>query len=253
MKLQIITVPCLSDNYSFLVHNPESSETLVVDVPEYEPVMAELIRRDWKLSEILITHHHHDHIAGVDRLRSKTGASVVGSPEDSRRLPKLDMHAQPGDNFSVCGVDFYIFAAHGHTIGHIAFVTKGAAFTGDSLMALGCGRLFEGDATMMHQTLSNLAALPADTMIYSGHEYTEANARFALTIEPSNSALKARQLEIQRTRTAGKPTIPSLLSLELETNPFLRTNRQSVRETLGMFDASDTAVLAEIRSRKDCF
>ncbi len=253
MKLEIVTVPCLADNYAYLIHNPETDQTAVVDVPDAQPVRTELERRNWKLDEILITHHHADHIDGVDSLRRSFKARVIGHEPDSHRLPSLDRKVNAGDWTEICGARTKVVPAPGHTIGHIAYVMEKAAFTGDSLMALGCGRLFEGTAEMMWETLSRLASLPEDTLIYSGHEYTAANAAFALTIEPGNAELRNRRNAIKRARESGQPTVPSELSLELATNPFLRAALPSVKKAVEMPDASDLAVFTEIRTRKDRF
>ncbi len=253
MKLQIVTLPCLADNYAFLIHHPDTQQTSVVDVPEAAPILAALKDRNWKLDTILLTHHHDDHIAGVDELRTVTNAQVVGSERDKARLPKLDIHVRVGDQIDVCSVTTEVIAADGHTIGHIAYIMPGAAFTGDSLMALGCGKLFEGSADMMWETLERFAGLPDETMIYSGHEYTANNADFALTIEPGNTALQKRYAEIQTARASKTPTVPSELSLERETNPFLRAPLPEVKRAVGMEGESDAAVFAEIRRRKDCF
>lgn len=255
MPLEIVTVPCLQDNYAFLIHSSETGETAVVDVPEDGPIKAALAERGWGLSHILITHHHSDHIDGVDPLRSATGAKVIGARGDAHRLPKLDLAVAEGQAFQFAGHDVRVFDVSGHTIGHIAFYIPdaGAVFTADSLMALGCGRLFEGTPEQMWTSLSKLAALPTNTVVCSGHEYTANNARFALTIEPDNAALQARTRDIAKARENGQPTVPSTLALELATNPFLRAGLQQVKSAINMPDASDTAAFAEIRQRKDRF
>ena len=253
MTIDIITVPCLSDNYAYLVHNSASGRTAIVDAPEYDPIAVELGKRGWQPHLLLLTHHHPDHVGGVGRLRRKFDLQVFGAAADAGRLPPLDRKVSEGDAFDLCGETAAVLDVSGHTVGHIAFVIPGAAFTADSLMALGCGRVFEGTAEMMWESLSKLAALPGDTLIYSGHEYTEANARFALTIEPDNPELQARAASVRAARGAGKPTVPSELSLELATNPFLRAHLASVKAAIGMAGASDSAAFAEIRGRKDRF
>ncbi|MGB8623038.1 MAG: hydroxyacylglutathione hydrolase [Paracoccaceae bacterium] len=255
MPLEIVTIPCLKDNYTFLLHNAESGETAVVDVPEAAPVGAVLAERGWKLTDILLTHHHWDHVDGVETLRAATGARVVGAEADSARLPKLDVAVRSGETVTICGEPAEVLDVSGHTVGHIAyhFPQSAAAFTGDSLMALGCGRLFEGTPEMMWQSLSRLAALPADTLICSGHEYTSTNAKFALTIEPDNPALISRAEAVDKARAKGRPTVPSRLSEELATNPFLRANMPQVKTSVGLPDAPDAEVFAEIRRRKDQF
>ena len=255
MPLACVTIPCLSDNYAFLLHDDDTGATAVVDVPEAAPILAELKARGWTLSEILITHHHGDHIDGVPALKAETGARVVGAAADAHRLPPLDLAVAPGDAVRVGGEEGVVMDVSGHTVGHVAyhFPASKLVFTADSLMALGCGRLFEGTPQMMWDSLSRLAALPADTVVCSGHEYTAANARFALTIEPGNADLISRSEQITAARAAGKPTVPSLLAEELATNPFLRANLPQVKRAVGLPDATDTEVFAEIRARKDRF
>ncbi len=251
MSFEIVTIPCLSDNYAYLVR--VGGRTALIDAPEAEPIAAEVAKRGWSIDEIWITHHHDDHIAGVEALRD--GAIVRGAERDAHRLPKLDFALSDGDGFDFAGSSVSVMDVSGHTIGHIAFHVPDAkaAFTADSLMALGCGRVFEGTFDQMWASLSKLAALPGDTLICSGHEYTEANARFALTIEPENADLLARITRIKQARADGKPTVPSLLSEELETNPFLRAGLAEVKTHLNMAEADDAAVFAEIRRRKDSF
>ncbi len=253
MPFEIITIPCRSDNYAYLVR--ADGKTALVDAPETAPIQAALAERGWSLDEIWITHHHDDHVAGVADLRAAHGALVRGGAADAERLPALDSALNVGEEFEFAGASVKVMDVSGHTIGHIAFYIPeaGAAFTADSLMALGCGRVFEGTMEQMWASLSRLAALPDDTLIYSGHEYTLANARFAVTIEPENSDLMARIEDINKARAAGQPTVPAALSLEKATNPFLRAGLSSVKSYLNMTGESDAAVFAEIRRRKDSF
>lgn len=253
MPLEIVTIPCRTDNYAYLVRDEQTGAVAVVDVPDAGPVRAALTERGWALTDILITHHHHDHIDGVDVLRTETGARVVGAAADAHRLPRLDLAIKEGDTISIGASDGQVIDVSGHTIGHIAFHFPGAVFTADSLMALGCGRLFEGDAATMWASLGKLAALPPETLVYSGHEYTAANGAFALTVDPENPALRARIAEVARLRAANRPTVPSELGLELSTNPFLRAVAPEVKNHVGMTGASDMEVFAEIRRRKDAF
>lgn len=255
MPLEIVTVPCRTDNYAFLLNRPGSDAAALVDAPEAGPIAAELARRGWRLTDILLTHHHGDHVEGVAELRARDGARVIGAAADAHRLPPLDVEVAEGDTLGVLGENAQVLDVSGHTMGHIAFhfPATGAVFTGDSLMALGCGRLFEGDAATMWASLSKLAALPPETIVGSGHEYTEANARFALTIEPRNPALISRAEEVRAARSRGRPTVPSVLSEELATNPFLRARLPEVKAAVGMADAPDVEVFAEIRRRKDAF
>ncbi|MFD1911707.1 hydroxyacylglutathione hydrolase [Halodurantibacterium flavum] len=255
MPLTLVTIPCLSDNYAYLLHDEASGATVVVDVPEAAPLLGALRDRGWGVDLILITHHHDDHIAGVDELRAATGAKVVGAAADAHRLPALDHAVTEGDRIAFGGEEAQVIDVSGHTLGHIAFYFAASriVFTADSLMALGCGRLFEGTGAQMWQSLAKLAALPPETLVCSGHEYTASNARFALTIEPDNSALISRAGEVERARAEGRPTVPSLLSEELATNPFLRVNDPLLRRHLRMEGASDAEVFSEVRARKDRF
>lgn len=255
MPWEIITVPCLSDNYAYLLHNDDHNFTALVDAPEAEPIQSELSRRGWTLDAILITHHHSDHIDGVDALRDAHSCQVYGAAADSHRLPALDVPLSDGQSFDLCGSLVTVMDVSGHTVGHIAFYLADAqaVFTADSLMALGCGRLFEGTPAQMWESLTRLRDLPRETMVYSGHEYTASNARFALTIEPENASLQARAIEIERLRAENIATVPSALSLECDTNPFLRADLPEVKAAIGMESASDIEVFAEIRARKDRF
>lgn len=255
MPFELVTIPCRSDNYAFLLHETASGRTALADAPEAAPIEAALKARDWGLDEIWITHHHGDHIEGVEPLRDAFGATVTGAAADAHRLPALDRAVKDGDAFDFAGSQVRVLDVSGHTVGHIAFHVPDAkaVFTGDSLMALGCGRLFEGTAAQMWQSLSKLAALPPDTLVCSGHEYTASNAAFALTIEPGNPALVARAEAVRAARQRGEATVPSLLSEERATNPFLRAGLQDMKDTLSMGGHDDVAVFAEIRRRKDAF
>ncbi len=255
MTLEIVTVACLSDNYAFLLHDPSTGATGVVDVPDPAPIESELFRRGWTLSDILITHHHWDHIDGVEALVDATGAKTWGNAADAHRLPQLDHALAAGDPVKIGAEVGNFMDVSGHTVGHIAFhfPDSDAVFTADSLMALGCGRLFEGTPDQMFASLGKLAALPRDTTVYSGHEYTAANAKFAMTIEPDNPDLISRVEATAAARAAGHPTVPSTLREELNTNPFLRAHIPEIKSRLKMQNASDVEVFTEIRARKDRF
>ena len=255
MPLEIVTVPCRTDNYAFLLHDEASGRTALVDAPEVRPIVDALTERGWELDEIWITHHHGDHVEGVDELRSRYGAKVYGAHDDAHRLPDLDVKVRDGDVFDFAGEEVRVLDVSGHTVGHIAFhcPQTSAVFTADSLMALGCGRVFEGTFEQMWASLSKLAALPRETVVYSGHEYTAANGRFAMTIDPDNADLANRVAAVAAARAEGRPTVPSLLADELLTNPFLRATAPEVKERLGMAGAADAEVFAEIRRRKDAF
>ncbi|MDW3224998.1 MAG: hydroxyacylglutathione hydrolase [Paracoccaceae bacterium] len=255
MPVEIVTVPCLSDNYAFLIHDTGTGQTALVDIPDAAPILEVLAARGWSLSEVWITHHHADHVQGLARVLEDHQARVTGAAADAHRLPALDHALKDGETFDFAGLTVQVMDVSGHTLGHIAFylADASAVFTADSLMALGCGRLFEGTPDQMWQSLSRLAALPPDTIVCSGHEYTASNAKFALTIDPDNPDLISRSERIVAARSAGNPTVPSTLALEMATNPFLRASNADIRTRLDMPDATDAQVFAEIRARKDAF
>lgn len=255
MPLEIVTIPCLSDNYAYLAHDAASGETALVDAPEAAPILEALKDRGWRLSHVLLTHHHWDHVDGLDAILAEHPAQVVGAAADAHRLPDLDLQVAEGDSFALGGETVQVMDVSGHTVGHVAYHLPGtgAVFTADSLMALGCGRLFEGTAPQMWESLSKLAALPRDTLVCSGHEYTQANARFAVTVDPDNPALAARVEKVDAARAAGEPTVPSTLGEELDTNPFLRAADAEVQRAVDMQGADPVRVFAEIRARKDAF
>jgi hydroxyacylglutathione hydrolase len=253
--LQIDLVPCLQDNYAYLIHDPDTGAAGIVDPSEAEPAFRALDERGLKLTHILNTHHHWDHTGGNLALKEATGAQIVGPRADAERIPGIDVALGEGDTWTFGSEDARIFDIPGHTKGHIAFwfAESGAVFTGDTLFAMGCGRLFEGTPAQMWSSLQKLMALPPETRVYCGHEYTQANARFAVAMEPDNSALAERSRAVDRLRADGKPTIPSTIALERATNPFLRPNSASLAQTVGMAGADPVTVFAETRRRKDSF
>ena len=255
MPLQLVTIPCLADNYAYLIHDADTGQTAVIDVPEVGPILAALDAHQWRLTDILITHHHDDHIQGVEPLRARTGAMVLGAAADAHRLPRLDLALTEADSFSVGSEFARVIDVPGHTLGHIAFHFPDSklAFTADSLMSGGCGRLFEGTARQMHASLAKLPSLPPETLICSGHEYTMSNLRFAATLEPDNPRLISRIAEVADKRAKGIPTVPVPLSEELATNPYLRAHLPALKTAVGLPDADDVTVFAEIRARKDKF
>lgn len=255
MPFDLITIPCLSDNYAFLLHDSKSGEVAVIDVPDAAPISAELKKQGWTLSQVWLTHHHWDHVDGLADLLAEHPAKVIGAAADAHRLPPLDLAVAEGDKIELGAWGVEIFDVSGHTINHIAFYVPDAQviFTADSLMALGCGRLFEGAPDQMWTSMQKLMGLPPETTVCSGHEYTASNAKFALTVDPENTALISRSNAITAARAKNIPTVPSKLSTELETNPYLRPSDPGIRRTLGMPNASDAAVFAEIRKRKDNF
>jgi hydroxyacylglutathione hydrolase len=255
MALELVTIPCLTDNYAYLIHNAATGETALVDVPEAEPILAALAARGWPLHHILITHHHDDHIQGTAAVVAATGAQVTGAAADAHRLPPLTHPVRDGDTITVCGHACHILDVSGHSIGHIAFhiPTADLVFTADSLMALGCGRLFEGTPAQAYASLMKLAALPGDPWVCSGHEYTAGNARFAATLEQGNPALMSRIADVTALREKGQPTVPSRLSDERATNPYLRAHLPALKSAVGLPNADAPTVFAEIRARKERF
>ena len=249
--LEIVVVPCLKDNYAYLVKT--AGACAVVDPSEEAPVIAALEARGWRLTHILNTHHHHDHTGGNAALKARFGAQVVGPGHDAARIPGLDVGVREQGGWTLDGHAVQILEVPGHTKGAITFVIDGHAFTGDTLFAMGCGRLFEGDPAMMWASLSKLMALPGETRIYCGHEYTQSNGRFALTLEPANAALRQRMEEVAAMRAGGAPSVPSTMALEMATNPFLRVGSAEIRRSLAMEKAGDVAVFGEIRKRRDVF
>ena len=252
--LSLVTIPCLKDNYAFLVHDAASGATALIDVPEAAPILAELDARGWALSHVLLTHHHWDHVDGLPGLGLGPDVTVIGAAADAHRLPPLGLAVAEGDRFRIGGAEVEVIEVPGHTVGHIAFLIPSArlAFTGDSLMAMGCGRLFEGSAAQMWASLTKFAELPGDTLICSGHEYTESNARFAHSLV-APPALIERMDRIARARAAGQPTVPSTLAEERATNPMLRASDPALKAALGLADAPDAEVFAHIRALKDNF
>ncbi|MBP7670631.1 MAG: hydroxyacylglutathione hydrolase [Ferrovibrio sp.] len=255
MTLEIVQIPVLNDNYVYLLRDNASGKTAVVDPAVPEPVLAALQQRGWKLDVVLNTHHHGDHVGGNLALQAATGCAIVGPRAEAPRIPGIALQLGEGDSYALGDSVAQVFDVPGHTAGHIAYWFKaaGALFCGDTLFALGCGRLFEGTAAQMWTSLSKFLSLPDATRIYCAHEYTESNARFAVTVEPGNGALLARYDAIKATRAKGLPTVPSTLGEERATNPFLRPMSANLRATLGLESADDVAVFAETRKRKDGF
>lgn len=256
MTLQIETVPCLNDNYAYIAHEPASGQTLVVDVPDATPILKRLKDRDLSVDQVFLTHHHADHVQGLgDILSAFPEALVAGNAADAERLPPLHVPVRDGEIYALGPEAGYVMDVSGHTIGHLAlhFPNSAVVFTADSLMALGCGRVFEGTMPQMWESLQKLAALPPETLVCSGHEYTESNARFALSVDPGNDALVTRAASVRADRAQNRPTVPSLLSLELETNPFLRARDPALQTAVGLPGGDAAEVFAEIRRRKDAF
>jgi hydroxyacylglutathione hydrolase len=237
----IVRIPALSDNYIWLAHEPQSGETVVIDPAEAEPVLAEADARGWRITQIWNTHWHPDHTGGNIAVKAATGCTITGPAAEAERIPTLDRQAREGDVVRLGPVEAQVLEVPGHTAGHIAFhlASEQVAFVGDTLFAMGCGRLFEGDAAQMHANLQRLAALPPDTRIFCAHEYTLSNARFAVTVEPENPALRQRLAQVERLRADGEATVPTTIALERATNPFMR--------------ASSAEALGGLRRAKDAF
>lgn len=254
-KLEIHQFPCLNDNYCYLVHEPSSGATAAIDTPEVKPILAALEEKGWTLTHILNTHHHFDHAGGNAELKEKTGCTVIGPKGEKDLIPGIDRAVGEGDIVELGAARARVIEVPGHTRGHIAysFDQEHVAFVGDTLFALGCGRLFEGTAQQMWTSLGKLMELPDDTVVYCAHEYTQANARFALSVEPNNAALAARAKEIDEKRARGEWTVPTTIGLEKRTNPFLRAASPDLRRVLGLEAAPDVDVFAETRKRKDNF
>ena len=253
--LAIQQIPVLNDNYIYLIHDPESKETAVVDPAVAEPVLSVLKQKNWQLNYILNTHHHGDHVGANLTLKKQTQCKIVGSAADQQRIPGIDIKLNEGDTFKLGNHEFQVINCSGHTIGHIAFYqpAANALFCGDTLFAMGCGRLFEGSAEQMLQSLKKLSSLPLDTKVYCAHEYTAANAQFALSVEPDNTDLLKAIEHIKQLRGNNQPTVPTTVEQELATNPFLRTDSPDIRQTLAMQEASQLAVFTELRQRKNHF
>ena len=251
--LECFLFPCLSDNYGVLIHDPDTGETASVDAPDPDAVIAAAEQTGWSLTHILCTHHHADHTQGIAALKKKYECTVIGPRGEADKIADLDVSVGEGDTIAIGNNTAAIYETPGHTLGHIAYWFKDSAllFAGDTLFAMGCGRVFEGSYEQMWSSLSKLAALPPETKVYCGHEYTLSNARFAASLDPGNTALAERLAEIEALREEGKPTIPTTIEKELATNPFLRAKEPSLQASLGMEGADPAAVFAEVRRRKD--
>ncbi|WP_421725725.1 hydroxyacylglutathione hydrolase [Bauldia sp.] len=255
MPLEIEQFPCRDDNFGVLIHDPEARATASIDAPEFQPIVDHLAERGWGLDTILVTHHHADHVEANLTLKTAYECTIIGPARSVDQIPGIDKTVNEGDSFTFGSYDVRVIATPGHTLDHIGYYlpTAKVAFVADTLFALGCGRVFEGTPEMMWGSLEKLMALPDDTMVYCGHEYTQANAQFALTIEPDNPELVARAKEIDALRAAGKPTLPTTIGREKATNPFLRVDEPGIRQRLRLEHATPAEVFAEIRSRKDNF
>jgi hydroxyacylglutathione hydrolase len=253
--LEIYQFPCLSDNYGVLIHDAGANLTASIDAPEADKVQAALAEKGWRLTHILTTHHHADHTGGNAALEAATGCTIVGPRGEAGKIPGIDTKVGDGDTFAFGSFEVRVLETPGHTAGQVNYFIPSAkvAFCGDTLFAIGCGRVIEGTPRMMWSSLQKLMALPKDTAVYCGHEYTQANAAFALTIEPENAALQQRAKEVDALRAAGKPTLPTSIGLELETNPFLRPHVAAIQKRLGLEGRPEWEIFADIRERKNKF
>jgi hydroxyacylglutathione hydrolase len=244
-----------SDNFAVLIHDTTAGLTTAIDAPEAAPIVAKLKEKGWRLDHIFTTHHHQDHVEANLALKAAYGCTIIGPQAEAAKIPGIDTALAEGETFRFAGHEVRVIATPGHTLGHIAYHLPGQrlAFTGDTLFAVGCGRVFEGTMEAMWHSLEKLMRLPDDTVIYCGHEYTAANVRFALTVDPGNAALIDRAAEVAALRAAGKATLPTTIALEKATNPFLRVAEPAIRALLGMENATAAEVFAELRRRKDNF
>jgi hydroxyacylglutathione hydrolase len=256
MSVEVVQFICLNDNFGLLVHDTPSGATASVDAPDGVAIAAAAEARGWRLTHLLLTHHHADHIQGAGELKRRFPAmTIVGAAADAHRLPPLDVAVGDGDRVSIGDAEARVIETPGHTLGHIAYMFDAAAvaFVGDTLFSLGCGRLFEGTAPMMRSSLEKLAALPDETRVYCGHEYTLSNGAFAVTVDPDNLALQARMAQATTLRAAGRFTLPTTIAEERATNPFLRAGEIAVKRAMGLSGADTDAVFAEMRARKNRF
>ena len=254
-KLSIIQIPVLTDNYIYLLHDSVSGETAVIDPALAQPVLEVLDTNGWQLTYILNTHHHWDHVGGNLELKKKTGCKIIAATADSERIPGIDRGVFEGDVIALGSHQATIIETLGHTSGHIVyyFAKDEALFCGDTLFAMGCGRLFEGSAEQMWTSLQKLKGLPLSTRVYCTHEYTQANGHFALSVEPDNLQLQRRMIEVAELRLINKPTVPSTIGDEKATNPFFREDSRSLQKNLGLENQSSVSVFTELRKRKDSF
>jgi len=254
-SLEIVRIPVLSDNYVWLMREPQSGCVGVVDPAVADPVLAEADKRRWKITHILNTHHHGDHVGGNREIKQATGCTIVGFDRDKARIPGIDVTVEDGDRYRFGEAEAEVIFVPGHTVGHCAYAFKEqqALFCGDTLFALGCGKMFEGTPQQFWHSLERLRSLPDDMRVYCAHEYTQSNARFAVTIETDNPQLVARRDSVDAARARGEATVPSLLGEEKQTNPFLRADKPGVQKAVGMAGQDPVKVFAEVRHRKDVF
>ncbi len=254
-KLDVAQFPARSDNFGVLVHDPASGATAAIDAPDADAVAETAQARGWVISHILVTHHHLDHIKGIPALKASYSCEVIGPEKSAARTGMYNRTVEDGDSFEWAGAEVRVLATPGHTLDHVSYWLPGEklVFVGDTIFSLGCGRVMEGDHPMMWESIKRLRDLPDDTALYCGHEYTLANARFAVTVDPENAALRARTAEVERLRERGEATLPTTIAAEKAANPFLRADDPGLIEHLRMAGADPALVFAEIRTRKDRF
>ncbi len=255
MAVDVRLVPCLADNYAVILRDSSTGATAVVDAPEAEPIERALDAVKWPLTHILVTHHHGDHVQGIPALKRRYGAKVVGPRAEAKQIPMIDVEVGASDMVAVGNMRARVFETPGHTAGHVVywFEAEKLLFAGDTLFALGCGRAIERPAATLWASLLPLRDLPGDTVVYCGHEYTLANARFAVTVDPRNAALKARLAAIEAMRAKGKPTLPTTIAEERATNPFLRADDPAIADAIAMKGVDPAAIFTELRQRKNNF
>lgn len=253
MAAEIRVFPCLTDNFGYLIHDPATKATASIDAPEAAPVIKALEQEGWTLTDILVTHHHGDHVGGIAELKKKYKCRVVAPHDKKARIADVDERVQEGDTVTVGNLKARVLDTPGHTLDHISYVFDAdkALFAADTLFSIGCGRVFEGDYPMMWDSLVKLRKLPDDFNLYCGHEYTASNVKFAQSIEPDNAALKARADEVAKLRAANKPTIPVTLGEEKKANTFLRADAPEVAKAVGLAGKSAAEVFGELRERKN--
>ena len=253
MAAEIRTFTCLNDNFGYLIHDVETKATASIDAPEAGPIMKTLEKEGWQLTDILITHHHPDHVGGVAELKQRYNCRVVAPHDKRAKIADVDLRVVNADIVKIGNLLARVLETPGHTLDHVAYVfdTEKIVFTGDTLFSIGCGRVFEGTYPMMWDSLLKLRALPDDFRLYCGHEYTASNINFALAIEPDNEALQARAAEVAKLRAENQPTIPALLGDEKAANVFLRADHPSVAASLHMKGAEGAAIFSELRERKN--
>lgn len=254
-RLEVVQLITRSDNFAVLLHEPKSGKTAAIDAPEADPIISTLKQRGWTLSHILVTHKHFDHIEGIPALQAAYDCEVIGPEASAAETGMYDRTVKDGDKFDFAGVEVSVIATPGHTLDHVSYhiPSEKLVFVADTIFSLGCGRVIEGDHAMMWDSIKKLRALPDDTQLYCGHEYTLANGKFAITVDPNNAALKKRIAEVEKLRAADKPALPTTIAQEKATNPFLRADDPRLMKAFGLTRAKPAELFREIRTRKDKF